>query len=205
MDKLTVANKNAVRQEFDGLVIQGQKVGESWLKFYRDLDVWLKSSVNGTMNYTICGFPSWTATVEHVAKQLRESFSSIKNKLGILDVVSGMTPDEVEAIGKTNLYEMRKLHRAGLLTNSMKEKFKTLPVEEAKALTAKTLGVVGATPRKIALLVEEGQWSEFTEARERFRQVTGNSSTAGFVGFWLGYLGSLSDKELLAAWEGEGG
>ena len=205
MDKLTVSQKKAVRQEFDGLVIQGQKVGESWLKFYYDLDVWLKGSVNGTMNYTICGFQSWTATVEHVAEKLRESFSSIKNKLGILDVASGMTPDEIEEIGKTNLYEMKKLDRAGLLTKNMREKFKTMPVEAAKAFTAKTLGVEGATPRKIALLVEEGQWSEFMEARERFRQITGNGSTTGFVGFWLGYLASLSDKELLAAWGGEGG
>jgi len=205
MGKLTVPDKRAVREEFDGLMIQGQKVGESWLKFYYDLDVWLKGSVNGTPNYALCGFASWTATVEHVAEKLRESFSSIKNKLGILEVASGMTPDEVEAIGKTNLYEMRKLKRAGLLTEKLKEEFKTMPVEAAKALTAKTLGVEGATPRKIALLVEEGQWSEFTEARERFRQVTGNGSTAGFVGFWLGYLASLSDEELLAAWEGEGG
>jgi len=207
MDKLTVANKKTVRQEFDGLVIQGQKVGESWLKFYYDLDVWLKGSVsvNGTMNYTICGFPSWTATVEHVAEKLRESFSSIKNKLGILDVVIDMTPDEVDEIGKVNLYEMKKLDRAGLLRKDMKDKFKVMSVDAAKAFTAKTLGNEGATPRKIAMLVEEGQWREFMEARERIRQVTGNGSTRDFVGFWLGYLASLSDEELAAAWEGEGG
>lgn len=193
----------AARQEFVGLVAQGQKVGESWLKFYYELDIWLKDSVNGTPKYALCGFPSWTATVEHVAEQLRESFSSIKNKLGVAGV-DGLTVKDVQQIGKTNLYEMKKLDRAGLLTKSMREEFKTMTVERAKALTAKTLGVAQATPRKIALLVEEGQWDEFMASRERLRQVTGNGSTTGFVGFWMGYLASLSDEELRAAWEGEG-
>ena len=202
--KLTVSNKKAVRQEFDGLVIQGQRLGEDWVKFYFDLSRFWRGSVNGTPKYQLCGFSTWQATLEHLAENLQESVSTIKNKLGVVDVASGLTAKEVQEIGKVNLYEMKKLQRAGLLTGKLKEHFKYFSVEDAKALTAKTLGVAGATPRKIALLVEEGQWSEFIEARERFRQVTGNGSTAGFVSFWLGYLASLSDKELAAAWEGEG-